>query len=142
MGIISTPAYKCDFADCGHIWLAKIERARCAKCKRRNWNKNGTLQTQAPLLEPVVAKPKKTKKVLHDQSAEPAEPLLNGFNMPAVSNEVVAEMKLALEPEPEKSEQFAAALKALTGPKPKVGEMCPHGWASYLQCPKCNERMA
>lgn len=137
MSSVMHPAYMCDFADCGHIWLAKVERARCAKCKRRNWNKNGTLQTQAPLLEPVVAKPKKAKKVLPD-----VLPTAQGLDLPVeTSNEPIAEMKLALEPEPEKSEQFAAALKALTGPKPKVGEMCPHGWASYLQCPKCNERI-
>lgn len=144
-----TSAYQCDFENCGHIWLAKEERARCAKCKRRNWNKKGVLKSQTPLLD-VVAKPKKAKKaapapghvtkgdIFDDPGLSPQDVL----EAKAKADESITDIKIALEPEPEHSDKFQQALEALSGPKPKVGEQCPHGWASYLQCPTCNERNA
>ncbi len=27
-------------------------------------------------------------------------------------------------------------------PTPKIGEKCPHGWANWLQCDKCNTKLA
>lgn len=37
-------AWRCDREGCGHVWYTGKEEApeRCAKCKARNWNTEGT----------------------------------------------------------------------------------------------------
>jgi hypothetical protein len=34
----------CDYADCRHEWISREIPDRCAKCKRRRWNRGGSLQ--------------------------------------------------------------------------------------------------
>lgn len=36
--------------------------------------------------------------------------------------------------------KYREILKQLAAPEHKIGEKCPHGWANWLQCPKCNQR--
>jgi len=47
MTIFKTDACKCDYEDCGRVWLPRDgfqlgAPPRCAGCKRTNWNKTGT----------------------------------------------------------------------------------------------------
>ena len=39
---ITRECWKCEYADCGHEWLVAGEAPeKCAKCRRRGWNKEG-----------------------------------------------------------------------------------------------------
>lgn len=39
-----TMAYRCTCEHCKHEWMADSRPARCAKCKRRTWNREGDLE--------------------------------------------------------------------------------------------------
>lgn len=41
---------------------------------------------------------------------------------------------------PEPSERIQKLIEEVVRPAHKVGEKCPHGWANWMQCPKCNGR--
>jgi hypothetical protein len=36
----------CDYDDCQHEWISREVPDRCAKCKRRRWNKGGLVVTE------------------------------------------------------------------------------------------------
>ena len=42
----------CQWADCGHVWIAKSKPGKCAKCKRRSWETGTT----------VMGRPSKTRQ--------------------------------------------------------------------------------
>ena len=65
MSTESVRGWKCDHAGCGHVWLAKVEPKRCAKCKKANWNRVGDvekLQESSPVVP--SEKPAKVKTVV------------------------------------------------------------------------------
>ena len=49
MSMLYTYAWKCDYRDCGHVWLAYQKKEseewrrpdKCSKCRRRNWDQDG-----------------------------------------------------------------------------------------------------
>jgi hypothetical protein len=47
----------CDYSDCRHEWVTRDVPARCARCKRRTWNKGGDRGTPSP----ASAKPQKRR---------------------------------------------------------------------------------
>ena len=53
---ISHPCWKCEYKDCGNIWVAKDETPpdQCSKCRRRGWNKKGVAGASLPVLDPVM----------------------------------------------------------------------------------------
>lgn len=45
---VSRDCWKCEYEDCGHIWIAAGEDApgQCAKCKKRRWHTEGVVEVQ------------------------------------------------------------------------------------------------
>lgn len=131
-------AWVCDFTNCGHSWLAKTQPARCAKCKRKNWNKYKVPKRQ-PLPIPA-AKVVELSPQPNDISMRPP-PVVELADGVVKSVTILSGVIDSSGPAPEpKSERLQAAAEALAAPHPKIGEKCPHGWANWMQCPKCNSR--
>ena len=52
---VSRDCWKCEYDDCGWIWLAAGDDApeKCAKCRRRRWHTEGSVEKTKPLLPAV-----------------------------------------------------------------------------------------
>lgn len=58
MSVETVKAWRCDYGDCGHVWLAgDAEPGQCAKCRRRGWNRGEVVKVGPK----VVAKVEKVK---------------------------------------------------------------------------------
>ena len=69
MGSCEMACWVCDYADCGHVWLAVGETLpeKCAKCRRRGWNSPGLV---APVERQPARKPSRRPE-LHPEEASP-----------------------------------------------------------------------
>lgn len=118
----------CDYADCDGVWIAKSDAApdKCAKCKRRRWNQV-SLTVHRPI-DVVIINP-------HAKTIAEAERVTSK----------VEEIPLA-----EARKRFPTVTDMVHGKSsnqvarvtPKIGQKCPHGWANWLQCKVCNERLS
>lgn len=54
MSVVTVNAWKCDLPNCGYVWTAEKEPARCSKCKRKNWNKGSSVKP-AKAQKPTIA---------------------------------------------------------------------------------------
>lgn len=144
-------AWVCDL--CGHIWIAGKGSApeKCAKCRKRAWNKQPSAPKPAaaprkrPLPPPVTASPSMPALDYKARAAGMTED--DGDPVPAILPKVV-EVRVddvvvpLIPPADEGSEErFSAAIDRLAKPHPKMGEKCPHNWSSWFLCPKCNSKV-
>jgi hypothetical protein len=141
MSVVNVKAWQCDFADCGHVWYSKKEPARCSRCKRNNWNKFipeprriGKKATK-PIVE-VIGTFGTAETIMNADGVVTGITILNGGPSTAPG----WEKPLAIIPPPQRSERFQEVIESIVEPKHKVGEKCPHGWANWMQCDKCNGR--
>lgn len=60
---VSRDCWKCEYPECGHIWIATGEDPpeQCAKCKKRKWHTDGLIEVSAPQRKTVTAR-KKSKR--------------------------------------------------------------------------------
>lgn len=161
-------AWHCDFPACGHVWYSAKEPLRCAKCKRKNWNKVKGEVVRAPKTR--KRKPKAEPPILESKTIVEMSPASTatmevvdgsitsvtilskgtGYESPYAGPIPVVDIPVIIETTPvlptivrqPTAAKYREILKSLTNPDHKIGEKCPHGWANWLQCPKCNPKAA
>lgn len=62
---VSRDCWKCEYPECGHIWIATGEDPpeQCAKCKKRKWHTDGLIEVSAPQRKTVTARKKSNGKL-------------------------------------------------------------------------------
>lgn len=129
---------------------------RCAKCKRKNWNKvKGDVvrapktrkrkPKAAPAAEPSTPPGHVTQgDVMEDLGLIEPDPVVVEPEKPlpaAAAPEPVEEPVLPTIVRQPTAAKYREILKQLAAPEHKIGEKCPHGWSNWLQCPKCNQKV-
>ncbi len=48
---VSRDCWKCEYEDCGHVWISAGDEApaQCAKCRRRKWHTPGSVEVEMSL---------------------------------------------------------------------------------------------
>jgi hypothetical protein len=119
MSIVRVDANKCDFPDCGHVWLSKSEPERCAKCKKKKWNK---LPSRGTITGLIVEDFGKTVVTVAGEDNRVISDGLMGVMTPRADVPKIDDIMQAVKDHP------------------KFGEKCPHDWSNWLQCDICNPR--
>lgn len=160
MSFIQARINKCDFVNCGHEWFSgKKIPDRCAKCKRKNWNRvlfnskgkgkdvvaidtgkevtidGYQLPDNLPIPESAIA----SIQLIKNRSVGLTGDLLTNEST-AVGWEKPLPLVVSAGTAAAPSERLQEVIKDISQPTHKVGEKCKHGWANWLVCPECNPK--
>ena len=155
---------------CGWAWLPLSEEialhcpSRKCRAHRNRWNASGQTakEKQSATPEPVkpatVPPPQAEPSRPRSKPSQKAKPVTRSQVQPRYHLQIAASLPTPtapdeIQPPPvrldqqpmqaaspvDESERLAQIVKTLSTPH-KVGDKCPHGWASWFQCPTCNSR--